>query len=116
VPSWGRREEKDMSSRFREQALFEEVPLAVARGVIGGAWVRVVLFEQSLFICPWASEELVRVEPGRRREGGMELIYTLRNPQALAGRLDCLLGVRKESLRGRKTSEIRRVAREGVPG
>lgn len=104
-----------MSSRFREQALFEEVPLPVAQGVTGGGIVWVVLFEQSLLIGPRYSRELLRVEPRRRREGGGELVYSLRNPQALMGRLDRLFGRRKESLRGGKTHEVGEVAREGSP-
>jgi hypothetical protein len=72
------------------RSLFDEISLLTVKRVIAKSPVRVVCFPAEIFIFAASGEELIRVEPRVRREGGLEMGYTLRDPQAAAYWLELL--------------------------
>jgi hypothetical protein len=101
-----------MPGRLDLGSIFDEIALSTARRVIARAPVRVFCFPAEIFIFAANGEELIRVEPRFRKQGGLEIGYTLRDPQAAADWLRLLQEpARKPERGGRPTIEKRRPRR-----
>jgi hypothetical protein len=72
------------------RSLFLEVKLATVKRILAGRPVRVVPLGEELLLCARNYQELILVEPRIRKDGSLGLGYALRDPIALADRLDLL--------------------------
>ena len=72
----------------KSRLLFLEVTPATVRRILANQDVRVVPHGEELLICARNFEELILVEPSIRKDGSVGLGYALRDPAALADRLD----------------------------
>jgi len=64
--------------------IFETVSESVVKRILAGRSVRVVPVEGTLYLFARGCEELILVEPRVRPGGALELVYALRNDEALA--------------------------------
>lgn len=96
------------------RSIFLDVTLATVKRILAGAPVRVVPFGEELLICARNFQELILVEPSIRKDGSLGLGYALRDPVALADRLDLLRKPVKEQKKyNYRTGKPRRLGRAG---
>ena len=96
------------------RAIFLGVTLATVKRILAGKSARVVPLGGELLICARNFEELILVEPAIRKDGSLALGYALRDPQALADRLDLLRKPVKEQKKvDYRTGKPRRLGRAG---
>jgi hypothetical protein len=96
------------------RSIFLDVTLATVKRILAGAPVRVIPLGEELLICARNFEELILVEPRVRKDGSLGLGYALRDPQALADRLDLLRKPVKEQKKyDYRAGKPRRLGRAG---
>jgi hypothetical protein len=96
------------------RSIFLNVTLATVKRILASSPVRVVPLGEELLICARNFEELILVEPRVRKDGSIGLGYALRDPQALADRLDLLRKPVKEKKKDDyRTGKPRRLGRAG---
>jgi hypothetical protein len=96
------------------RSIFLDVTLATVKRILAGKPVRVVSLGDELLICARNFEELILVEPTIRKDGSLGLGYALRDPQALAERLDLLRKPMKEQKKhDYRAGKPRRLGRAG---
>jgi hypothetical protein len=96
------------------RSIFLEVTLATVKRILAGAPVRVVPLGEELLICARNFQELILVEPRVRKDGSLGLGYALRDPEALADRLDLLRKPVKEQQKvDYRAGKPRRLGRAG---
>jgi hypothetical protein len=96
------------------RSIFEELSLPTVKRVIATAPVRVLCLPGEIFIFARNYQELIRVAPRFRKGGGLELGYTLRDPEVAAYWLELLRKPRKESKLEYRSAIGRRPSRTGV--
>ncbi len=96
------------------RAIFLEVTLATVKRILAGRPARIIPLRGELLICARDFEELILVEPTIRKDGSLGLGYALRDPQALADRLDLLRKPVKEQKKyDYRKGQPRRLGRAG---
>lgn len=96
------------------RSIFLDVTLATVKRILAGKPARVVSLGDELLICARNLEELILVEPTIRKDGSLGLGYALRDPQALADRMDLLRKPVKEQKKDDyRTGKPRRLGRAG---
>jgi hypothetical protein len=98
------------------RAIFLEVTLATVKRILAGKPARIVLFGGEILIGAMGFEELILVEPKIRKDGSLGLGYALRDPEALAARLELLRKPVKEQKKYEyRAGKPRRPSRAGSP-
>ena len=96
------------------RSIFLDVTLATVKRILAGKPVRVVSLGDELLICARNLEELILVEPTIRKDGSLGLGYALRDPHALAEKLDLLRKPVKEQKKDDyRAGKPRRLGRAG---
>jgi len=96
------------------RAIFQEVTMATVKRILAGKPARIVALGGQLLICARNFEELILVEPTIRKDGSVGLGYALRDPEALAQRLELLRNPVKEQKKyDYRAGKPRRLGRAG---
>ena len=96
------------------RSLFLGVTPATVKRILAGAPVRVVSLGDELLLSARNFQELILVEPRIRKDGSLGLGYALRDPDALADRLDLLrLPVKEQKKDDYRAGKPRRLRRTG---
>jgi hypothetical protein len=98
----------------RTRAIFLEVTLATVKRILAGKPARIVPLGGELLIGARGFEELILVEPTIRKNGSLGLGYALRDPEALAQRLELLRKpVKEQKEYDYRAGKPRRLGRTG---
>jgi len=96
------------------RSIFLDVTLATVKRILAGKPARIIPLGGELLICARNFEELILVEPSFLKDGSLGLGYALRDPEALAERLDLLRKPMKELQKyDYRTGQPRRLGRAG---
>jgi hypothetical protein len=96
------------------RSLFDDISLPTVKRVIAKTPVRVLCLPGEILIFARNYQELIRVEPRFRKGGGLEMGYSLRDPQVAAYWLDLLRKPVKEQKKyDYRAGQPRRLGRAG---